>query len=136
MDIINNYVRKKIHLLNSLDAVYKHIQHKPRQQHYQQELIETTSGCNTHNRLYHSRSLHPEHFDSLVHINDSLISHPFQQDAQGHEHAWPSNSGTEKIEHQKHFNEIWKKLAESLKWQTYSQPSLDCQGAPSGSGAS
>lgn len=54
----------------------------------------------SHLCLHHSRALRPQHFDSLEHVDHTLVAHPFQHDGQCDEHACTTHSRTEK--HKRH----------------------------------
>ena len=50
----------------------------------------------SHLCLHHGRTLCPQHFDSLEHVDHTLIAHSFQHDGQRNEHACTAHSRTEK----------------------------------------
>ena len=75
----------------------------------------------SHLCLHHSRALRAQHFDSLEHVDHTLIAHPFQHDGQCDEHACTTHSRTEK--HKRHIAsslcpyllKLWKKTGLNLE---------------------
>ena len=49
----------------------------------------------TYNCLDHGRSLYPQHLHCLVHVHYGFITHPLQDDTQGHEHTSTTDSSTD-----------------------------------------
>lgn len=49
--------------------------------------------------LHHGWSLRAQHLYGLKHVDDSLVPHPLQHDAQCDEHPRPAHTSTEKQAH-------------------------------------